>query len=198
MALLCYVQHGRLGLRGFSRLPPVASWNPPSTYSGSGIRQSHSILTSFWKPFSVARRIPSATISDIRFCNRRWRNALSFHCVCAVLRHRTAVPLFRLGLPRICVRQAVCDKHVVSAHAGACSGFWWCALVYRTAGVARLQEIGTAYAFRFVALFSSQETVVSPVLPQPPHRTSHNTSSRPSPRTSRGTSRSRNSDLRRR
>jgi hypothetical protein len=30
MALLRYVQHGRLGLRGFSRLPPVASWNPPS------------------------------------------------------------------------------------------------------------------------------------------------------------------------
>ena len=24
--------HGRLGLRGFIRLPPVASWNPPSTY----------------------------------------------------------------------------------------------------------------------------------------------------------------------
>jgi hypothetical protein len=32
LGLLRYVQHGRLGLRGFSRLPAVASWNPPSTY----------------------------------------------------------------------------------------------------------------------------------------------------------------------
>jgi hypothetical protein len=56
MALLRPVQHGRLGVRGFSRLPPVAYWNPPPTYEGSGIRQSHGILTSFWKPFSVARR----------------------------------------------------------------------------------------------------------------------------------------------
>jgi hypothetical protein len=69
------------------------------------------------------------------------------------------VPLCSLGLPRICVRQAVRDKHVVGAHAGICSGSWWCADVHRVAGVARLQEIGTAYALRFVALFSSQETV---------------------------------------
>lgn len=72
MALLRPVQHGELGLRGFSRLPPVASWNPPSTYQGSGIRQSHDILTSFWKPFSVARHTPSATISALRFCNWCW------------------------------------------------------------------------------------------------------------------------------
>jgi hypothetical protein len=32
IALLRYVQHGTLGLRSFSRLPPVASWNAPSTY----------------------------------------------------------------------------------------------------------------------------------------------------------------------
>ena len=113
------------------------------------------ILASFWKPFSVARRIPSATISDFRLCSRRWRDALSFQFVCAVFRCGTSVPLCSTGLPRICFRQAVRDKYVVGAHAGACSGFWRCAGVHRVAGVACLQEIRTAYAFRFVALFTS-------------------------------------------
>ncbi len=63
------------------------------------------------------------------------------HCVCVVFRHGTGVPLCSTGLPRICVRQAVRDKHVVGAHAGTWSGFWRCAGVYRVAGVARLQEI---------------------------------------------------------
>jgi membrane protein YqaA with SNARE-associated domain len=61
------------------------------------------------------------------------------------------------GLPRIRVREAVRDRHVVGAHAGTCSGFWRCAGMYRVAGVARLQEIRTANAFRFVTLFSSQK-----------------------------------------
>ena len=94
-------------------------------------------------------------------CNWCWRNALSLHCVCAVFRHGTGVPLCSTGLPRICVRQAVRDKHVVGAHAGACSGFWRCGDVYRVAGVARLQEIRTACAFRFVTLFGSEKTVDS-------------------------------------
>jgi hypothetical protein len=90
---------------------------------GSGIRQSHGILTSFWKPFSVARRTPSATISDFRFCNWCWCNALSVHCVCAVFRHGTGVPLCLIGVSLICVRQAIRGEGVVGAHAGTCSGF---------------------------------------------------------------------------
>lgn len=96
MVLLRHVQ-GRLGLRRFNRLPPVAFWSPPPMYRGSGIRQSHDILTSFWKPFSVARRNPSATISDFRFCNWCWPNTLSLCCVCVVFRHGTGVPLCPTG-----------------------------------------------------------------------------------------------------
>ena len=81
------------------------------------------ILTSFRKPFSVARRTPSAAISNFRFCSWCWRNALSLHSVCAVFRHGTGVPLCSTGLPSICVRQTVRDKHVVGAHAGTFSGF---------------------------------------------------------------------------
>jgi hypothetical protein len=141
MALLRYVQHGGLGLRGFSRLSPLASWNLHRRIIRSGIRQSDGILTSFWRPFSIARRTPSAAISDFRFCNWGWCNALSLHCVCAVFRRGTGMPLCSTGLPRVCVRQTVRDKHVVGAHAGTCSGCWWSAGVCRTAGVARLQEI---------------------------------------------------------
>jgi hypothetical protein len=169
MALLRYVQHDRLALRGFSRLPPVASGNPPSTYQRSGIRQSHRILTSFWKPFSVARRISSATISDFRLCNRRWRNPLSFHCVYASFRRGTSVPLCSTGLPRICFRQAVRDKPVVGAHAGTCSGSWWCAARCRTAGVARVQEIGTAYDLGFVARFTGRLLLLALNVPVQPH-----------------------------
>ncbi len=65
------------------------------------------------------------------------------------------MPLCATGLPRIYVRQAVHDKRVISADVGTCSGYWRCVGVCRTAGVAHLQEIRTAYAFRFVALFSA-------------------------------------------
>src|SRR5438132_919526 len=125
----------------FSRLPPVGSRSTSPAYHGDGVRQSHGILASFWKPFSVARRTPSATISDFRFCNWCWCNTLSLYCVCAVFRHGTGVPLCSTGLPRICVRQAVRDQHVVGTHAGSCSGYGWCAGVCRAADVARLQEI---------------------------------------------------------
>jgi len=141
MALLCHVQHGRLGLRGFSRLPPVGSRSTSPAYHGDGVRQSHGILASFWKPFSVARRTPSATISDFRFCNWCWCNTLSLYCVCAVFRHGTGVPLCSTGLPRICVWEGVRDKHVVGPRAVISRGFWRCAGVYRVAGMARLQEI---------------------------------------------------------
>jgi hypothetical protein len=50
-------------------------------------------------------------------------------------------------------RQAVRDKHVVGAHAGACSSFWRCADVYRVAGVARLQGIRTGCASRGLQLY---------------------------------------------
>jgi len=60
---------------------------------------------------------------------------------CAVFRRGTGVPLCSTGLPRICVRQAVRDKHVVGAHAGTSRGLWRCAGVYRVAGVASLEEI---------------------------------------------------------
>ena len=32
-----------------------------------------------------------------------WCNALSLHCVCAVLRHRTGMPICFIGLSRVCV-----------------------------------------------------------------------------------------------
>ena len=108
---------------------------------GSGIRQSHDILTSLWTPSSVARRTPSATISDFRFCNWCRCNALSLPCICTVFRRRTDVPLCSTGLPRMCVWQAVRDRNVVGAHAATCSGCRRCAGMCRTAGVARPQEI---------------------------------------------------------
>jgi hypothetical protein len=44
---------------------------------GAVFRQSDGILTSFWKPFSVARRSPPAAIPDFRirafcWCNTSW------------------------------------------------------------------------------------------------------------------------------
>jgi membrane protein YqaA with SNARE-associated domain len=83
------------------------------------------------------------------------RDALSFRFVCAVFWYGTSVPLCSTRLPRICFRQTVRDKYVVGAHAGTCSGDFRCAAVCRTASVARVQEIGTAYALRFVALFAT-------------------------------------------
>jgi hypothetical protein len=157
MALLRHVQHGRLGLRGFGRLPSVGSWNPPSTDQGSGIRQSHGIPEAFWEPCSGARRTASAAIPDFRIRAVCWCNALSLHCVCAVFRRRTSVPLCSAGFSCSCVRQAVRDKSVVGAHAGTSRGSWRCAGVCRTAGVAHLQEIRTAYALQFVALFVIRE-----------------------------------------
>jgi hypothetical protein len=141
MALLRHVQHDRLGLRGFRRLPLVASRNPPSTYQGSGIRQSHSIDTPFREPFSLTGRTPSASISDFRFRNCCGCNALSLHRVSTVFRHRTLVPLCSASLLCICTGQAVSDTLVVGTHAGAGSGFWRNAGVCWTAGVVGLQEI---------------------------------------------------------
>ena len=65
-----------------------------------------------------------------------WCNTVSLRCVCAVFRHGTGVPLCSAGLPRVGVRQAVRDKHVVGAHAVTGSGYWRSAGVCRTAGVA--------------------------------------------------------------
>lgn len=45
-----------------------------------------------------------------------------FIAFCAVFSAWDGVPLCPTGVPRICVRQAVRDKHVVGAHAGTCSG----------------------------------------------------------------------------
>jgi hypothetical protein len=100
-------------------------------------RQSYIVLEAFLccSPHSFR------PISDFSFCNWCWCNALSLHCVCAVFRRRTGVPLCSTGLPRICLRQAVRDKHVVGSHAVIARGFWRYANVYRVAGVARLQEI---------------------------------------------------------
>jgi len=134
-----------------------------SLQEGRQYRQSEGILTSFWRPFSIARRTPSAAISDFRFCNWRWCDALSLHCVCAVFRRGTGVPLCSTGLPRVCLRQAVRDKHVIGTHAGACSSFWRCADVYRVAGVARLQEIRTGCASRSAALLGSNKPLIAPV-----------------------------------
>src|SRR5881392_976108 len=64
MAVLCDVQHRRLSFRGVTRLSLVGSWSPPSTYQGSGVRQSYGVRKAFWEPCSVARRAASATISD--------------------------------------------------------------------------------------------------------------------------------------
>jgi hypothetical protein len=131
---------------------------------GSGIRQSHGILASFWEPCPGARRAASATIPNFRIRAFRRCNALSLHCVCAVLRYRTGVPICFTGLSRVCVWQAIRGEGVVGPHAGTSSGFWRCAGVYRVAGVAHLQEIGTAYALRLVTLFSSQqEPLIAPV-----------------------------------
>jgi len=141
MALLRYVQHRRLAFRSVTRLPLVGSWSPPSTYQGSGVRQSYGVREAFWEPCSVARRTASPTIPDFRiraFCGC---NALSLHCVCAVIRHGTGVPICFTGLSRVCVWQAIRGEGVVGAHAGTSRGFWRCAGVYRVAGVARLQEI---------------------------------------------------------
>jgi hypothetical protein len=55
------------------------------------------------------------------------------------------VPLCSPGLPRIGVRQAVRDKHVVGPHTVIPRGFWRCAGVYRVDGMARLEEIRTGF-----------------------------------------------------
>src|SRR6059036_3120454 len=77
MAILCDVQHRRLTFRGVTRLSLVGSWSPPSTYQGSGVRQSYGVRKAFWEPCSVARRAASATISDFRIRDLGWCDALS-------------------------------------------------------------------------------------------------------------------------
>ena len=108
---------------------------------GSGIRQSHDILTSLWTPSSVARRTPSATISDFRFCNWCWCNTLSLYCVCAVFRHGTGVPICFTSLFRVCVWQAIRGEGVVGSRSAPSSGCRHCVGVRRRAVVARIQEI---------------------------------------------------------
>jgi hypothetical protein len=90
---------------------------------------------------SVARGTPSGTIPDFRVRALGWCNALSLHCGCAVLRHRTGMPICFIGLSRVCVWLAIRGEGVVGPHSGTCRGFWRCAGVYRVASVARLQEI---------------------------------------------------------
>ena len=63
------------------------------------------------------------------------------HCVCAVFRHRTGVPICFTGLSRVCVWQAVRGEGVVGPHAATSSGYRHCVGVCRVAVVARLQEI---------------------------------------------------------
>src|SRR5438309_12078466 len=77
MALLRHVQHGRLGLRGFSRLPPLGSWSPPSTFKGAVFDR----VTAFVKRFgslalSLAALLPPpfpTSACVISFCATRYR-----------------------------------------------------------------------------------------------------------------------------
>src|SRR5438876_6574700 len=57
MAVLCDVQHRRVAFRSVPRLSLVGSWSPPSTYQGSGVRQSYGVREAFWQPCPVARRL---------------------------------------------------------------------------------------------------------------------------------------------
>ena len=140
MVLLCDVQHRRLTFRSVTRLSLVGSWSPPSTYQGSGVRQSYGVREAFWEPRPVARRAASATISDFRIRDLGWSNALSLHCVCAVLRHRAGVPICFTGLFRICVRQAIRSEGVVGSRSAPSSGCRHCLVVRRRVVVARLQD----------------------------------------------------------
>src|SRR5437867_8819258 len=141
MVASCDVQHRRLCFTSVTCLSLVGSWSPPSTYQGSGVRQSYGVCEAFWEPCPVARGAASATIPDFRIRDLGWCNALSLHCVCAVLRHRTGVPLCFTGLPRICVWQAIRGECVVGPHSATSSGCRHCVGVRRRAVVARLQEI---------------------------------------------------------
>jgi len=116
MAVLCDVQHRRLSFRSVTCLSLVGSWSPPSTYQGSGVRQSYGVREAFWEPCSVARRAASATISDFRIRDLGWCDALSLHFVCAVFRCRAGVPICFTGLSRICVWQAVRGEGMVGPH----------------------------------------------------------------------------------
>jgi len=89
---------------------------------------------------SLAALLPP-TIPDFRIRAFCWGNALSLHCVCAVLWHRTGVPLCFTGLSRICVWQAIRGEGVVGPHAATSSGYRHCVGVCWVAVVARLQEI---------------------------------------------------------
>src|SRR5438034_6336328 len=102
MVVLCDVQHRRLSFRSVTCLSLVGSWSPPSTYQGSGVRQSYGVREAFWEPCPVARRAASATIPDLCIRDLGWCNALSLHCGSAVLRRRTAVAIFLTSLSRIC------------------------------------------------------------------------------------------------
>src|SRR5215831_4252377 len=107
MAVLCDVQHHRLSVRSVTRLSLVGSWSPPSTYQGSGVRQSYGVREAFWEPCTVARGAASATIPDLPIRDLGRCNALSLYCVCAGFRHRTGVPICFPSLFRICLWQAV-------------------------------------------------------------------------------------------
>src|SRR5207253_8486262 len=148
MVVLCDVQHRRLSFRSVTRLSLVGSWSPPSTYQGSGVRQSYGVREAFWEPCSVARRAASATISDFRIRDLGWCNALSLHCVCAVFRRRAGVPICFTSLSLVCVWQAVRGDGVVSAHSATSSGYRHCVGVRRRAVVARIQEICTGGVVR--------------------------------------------------
>ena len=101
-------------------------------------------VTAFLKRFgslalSLAELPP--TIPDFRIRAFCWRNALSLRCVCAVIRHRTGVPLCFTRLSRVCVWQAIRGEGVVGPHATTSSRYRHCVGVCWVAVVARLQEI---------------------------------------------------------
>src|SRR5438309_12078465 len=115
MVVLRDVQHRRLSFRSVPRLSLVCSWSPPSTYQGSGVRQSYGVREAFWEPCSVARRAASATISDFRMCYLVLCNALSLHCVCVVFVRCASVPICFATLSFLCFFQSLCGCCVVCA-----------------------------------------------------------------------------------
>src|SRR5216117_2458562 len=78
MAVLCDVQHRRLTFRSVTRLSLVGSWSPPSTYQGSGVRQSYGVREAFGSlalalaalfppPFPTSAFVISAGATHYRF-----------------------------------------------------------------------------------------------------------------------------------
>src|SRR5213596_6632 len=139
MAVLCDVQHRRLSFRSVTCLSLVGSWSPPSTYQGSGVRQSYGVREAFWEPSSVARRAASASISDFRIRDLGWCNALSLHWVCAVFRCRAGVPICFTSFFRVCGWHA--SRGEGGPHSAPSSGYRHFVGLRRRAVVACLQKL---------------------------------------------------------